>query len=117
MADVAELVRSARYGLLVRFEAKPGKEEEVDRLLRAGLEIVQRQEPFTTTWYALQFGPSSFGIFDTFQDSNAREDHLGGNVAAALAENASELLVKPPTIETIDILYGKLPQKSADKAA
>jgi hypothetical protein len=117
MADiVAELIRSARYGLLARFDAKPGKEAEVERLLRDALDIVQEGEPFTTTWFALQFGPSSFGIFDTFQESQGREDHLGGKVAAALAEN-SDLFVKPPTIETVDILYSKLPQKTRDKAA
>jgi quinol monooxygenase YgiN len=117
MADVAELIRSGRYALLAKFEAKPGKEAEVDRLLREGLDIVQQKEPFTTTWFALQFGPSSFGIFDTFQDSDGREDHLGGKVAAALAERASDLFVEPPTIEVVDILYAKLPQKSRDKAA
>lgn len=117
MAEIAELVRTARYGLLVKFEARPGKEGDVDRLLRDALDIVQDEEPFTTTWYAIQFGPSSFGIFDTFQDSDDREDHLGGKVAAALAEQASGLLVGPPTVETIDILYAKRPQVSLDKAA
>jgi quinol monooxygenase YgiN len=117
MADIAELVRSARFGLLVRFEAKPGKEEDVDRLLRDALDVVQKKEPFTTTWFALQFGPSSFGIFDTFQDSDGREDHLGGDIAAALAERAQDLLVRSPTIETVDILYAKLPKMTRDKAA
>jgi quinol monooxygenase YgiN len=117
MSEITELIRSARYGLFVRFDAKPGKEEDVDRLLRDALDIVQQEEPSTTTWFALQFGPSSFGIFDTFQDPDAREDHLGGKIAAALMESAPELLVGPPTIETIDILYAKRPEMRRDRAA
>ncbi|ERH41470.1 hypothetical protein N751_17010, partial [Legionella pneumophila str. Leg01/11] len=39
-----------KVGLLVRLEAKPGKEQEVEDFLRSGLPIVQN-EPETITWY------------------------------------------------------------------
>jgi quinol monooxygenase YgiN len=55
-------------------------------------------------------GPSTFGIFDAFPDESGRQAHLSGRVAAALAEKASELFAKPPTIEKVDILAAKLPQ-------
>jgi len=96
-------------GLLVRLEAKPGKEEDVASLLRNALPMVD-EEPDTVTWFALRFGPSSFGIFDAFSDEEGRQDHLGGRVAAALAENAQELLAKPPVIERVDVLEAKLPE-------
>jgi quinol monooxygenase YgiN len=89
-------------------EAKPGKEADVEKFLRDGLSIVQG-EPATTTWYAIKLGPSTFGIYDTFQDESGRQAHLAGKVAAALKEKASELFAKPPSIDKIDILAAKLP--------
>ena len=100
--------KSVKVALLVRLEAKPGKENEVEQFLRGGLEIVQ-DEPATTTWYALRLGPSTFGIFDTFPDDSGRQAHLSGRVAAALMAKAGELLSKPPQIEKVDILAAKLP--------
>jgi quinol monooxygenase YgiN len=95
--------------LLVRLEAKPGKEADVERFLRSGLSLVQ-EELATTAWFAIRMGPSTFGIFDAFPDESGREAHLSGRIAAALAEKASELFAKPPTIEKVDILAAKLPQ-------
>ncbi|HXW01394.1 MAG TPA: antibiotic biosynthesis monooxygenase [Anaerolineae bacterium] len=95
--------------LLVRLEAKPGKEADVENFLRSGLTIVQ-EEPATITWYALKLGPSTFGIFDTFSDDAGRQAHLSGRVAAALMAQASELLAQPPSIEQVDILAAKLPE-------
>ena len=100
--------KSVKVALLVRLEAKPGKEGEVEQFLRGGLEIVQ-DEPATITWYALRLGPSTFGIFDTFPDDSGRQAHLSGRVAAALMAKAGELLSKPPQIEKVDILAAKLP--------
>ncbi|MCS6298418.1 MAG: antibiotic biosynthesis monooxygenase [Nitrospira sp.] len=94
-------------GLWVRLEAKPGKEADVEQFLRNGLSIVQG-EPATTTWYAIKLGPSTFGIYDTFQDESGRQAHLTGKLAAALKEKASELFAKPPSIDKIDILAAKL---------
>jgi quinol monooxygenase YgiN len=95
--------------LLVRLEAKPGKEADVESFLRGGLALVQ-EEPATTAWFALRLGPSTFGIFDAFPDDAGRNAHLAGRVAAALMANASELLAQPPSIERIDVLAAKLPQ-------
>ncbi|MEO7501794.1 MAG: antibiotic biosynthesis monooxygenase [Gemmatimonadaceae bacterium] len=99
---------NVRTALLVRLEAKPGKEEAVASFLKGGLSIVQ-DEPATITWYALKMGPSTFGIFDTFPDDAGRDAHLAGRVAAALMASASELLSTPPLIEKVEILAAKLP--------
>lgn len=95
--------------LLVRLEAKRGKEMEVEKFLRNGLSIVEN-EPNTTTWYAIRFGPSTFGIFDTFPDNKGRETHLSGEIAKALKERSSELFAQPPVIEKVDVLEAKLPE-------
>jgi len=94
--------------LLVRLEAKPGKEADVENFLKGGLPIVQ-EEPATTAWFAIRLGPSTFGIFDAFPDEAGRQAHLTGRVAAALMAQASDLLAQPPSIEQVDVLAAKLP--------
>lgn len=94
--------------LLVRLEAKPGKEAELESFLRSALPLV-KQEPATTAWFALRLGPSTFGIFDAFADESGRQAHLAGRVAAALREKASELLAQPPGIEQVEVLAARLP--------
>ena len=98
-----------KVALLVRLEAKPAKEAEVEAFLRAGLPLVQ-QEPATAVWFAIRLGPSTFGIFDAFPDDSGRQAHLAGQVAAALMAKASELLAQPPAIEKADVLAVKLPE-------
>lgn len=94
--------------LLVRLEAKPGMEQEVEDFLRGALPLAQ-QETLTTTWFALRLGTSSFGIFDSFPGNDARQAHLNGPIAAALMAKAGELLSEPPSIEMVDILAVKVP--------
>jgi quinol monooxygenase YgiN len=94
--------------LLVRLEARPGKEEEVARFLTGAVPAVQA-EPATTAWFALRLGPSTFGIFDAFPDDDGRQAHLSGQVADALLARADELFSSPPSIEPVDVLADKLP--------
>ena len=69
-------------------------------------------EPGTVSWFAIKEGPSSFAIFDTFDDEAGREAHLNGKVAAALMEKAraGDLFEKPPEIFKLEILADKLPK-------
>lgn len=97
-----------KLALLVRMEAKPGKEAAVEEFLRGGLPIVQ-EEPATVAWFAIKLGPSTFGIFDAFPDEAGRQAHLSGRVAAALLTKAPELFKDPPVIEKVDVLAAKLP--------
>jgi quinol monooxygenase YgiN len=94
--------------LLARLEAKPGKEAEVEAFLKSALPLAN-QEPATTTWFALKFGPTSFGIFDAFPSDVGRQAHLNGPIAAALVAKSTELLSKPPSIEMVQVLAAKLP--------
>jgi quinol monooxygenase YgiN len=97
-----------KLALFVRLEAKPGKEQEVERFLLDGLPLVE-DEPATTAWFGLRLGPSTFGIFDAFPDEAGRDAHLSGKVAAALMAKAGELFAVPPTIEKLTVLAAKLP--------
>ena len=96
-------------GLLVRLEAKPGKEKELAAFLCAGLPLVEA-EPATIVWFAFQLGPATFGIFDAFASEAGRAAHLSGQIAATLAARAGELLARPPAIERPDVLGAKLPR-------
>ena len=95
-------------GLLVRLEAKPGKEADVENFLRGGLPLAQ-QEALTSVWFAIRMGPTTFGIFDAFADDSGRRAHLSGQIAAALMAKAPDLLAQPPSIEPVDVLASKLP--------
>ena len=93
--------------LFVRLEAKPGKEHDVAAFLKQGLELAN-QEPTTPVWFALQLGPTTFGVFDAFRDEAGRQNHLNGPIAQALMVQAPHLLASPPVIERIDVLGAKV---------
>jgi quinol monooxygenase YgiN len=97
-----------RYALMVRLEAKPGKEKEVEEFLQSALAMVE-EEPETTAWFALKIGPHEFGIFDAFPDESGRKAHLTGKVAEALFAKDLDLLAREPEIVKIDVLAEKLP--------
>jgi quinol monooxygenase YgiN len=99
---------AVNVGLIVRMDAKPGKEEEVAQFLRDGQALVDA-EPGTVTWFGIRLSNSTFTIFDAFADESGRDAHLTGQVAAALMAKAPELFSSAPSIEKVDVLASKLP--------
>jgi quinol monooxygenase YgiN len=95
-----------KFAIWAQVEAKPGKENEVEAFLKSAQPLAV-SEPGTTTWYAVKIGPSTFGIYDTFPDENARTAHINGEIAKALFAKAEELFSKPPTINLLTILASK----------
>ncbi|HEY7638641.1 MAG TPA: antibiotic biosynthesis monooxygenase [Steroidobacteraceae bacterium] len=98
-------------GLLVRLEAKRGKEQDVAAFLMQGLQLAN-QEQTTPLWFALRLGPSTFGVFDAFADESGRQTHLNGPIAKALMAQAPQLLATPPTIERTEVLGSKVASAS-----
>ena len=98
--------------LFARLEAKPGKENDVAAFLNQGLQLAN-QETTTPLWFALRLGPTTFAIFDAFQDEKGRQAHLDGPIAKALIAKAPELLAEPPVIQPLDVLGAKLPALEA----
>jgi len=96
----------SKLGLLVRLEAKAGKEKAVEELITSALSLAVK-EANTITWYAFRINKSTFGIYDTFHDEQGRKSHLSGQIAQALMSHASELLVTAPVIEPLDVLAVK----------
>jgi len=48
-----------------------GKEKDVAAFLMQGLQMAD-QEPTTPLWFALRLGPTTFGVFDAFDDEAGR---------------------------------------------
>ena len=96
------------HSFFVRLEAKPGKENEVADFLQQGLQLAN-QEATTPLWFALRLGPTTFAIFDAFENEAGRQTHLNGPIAKALMDNAPRLLATPPVIERVEVLGAKLP--------
>lgn len=92
-----------KKSLLVRLEAKPGKEAEVEAFLRGALPLAE-DEQSTITFYVIRINKNTFGIFNTFNDDAGRETHLNGSIAKALMAKASHLFSQPPAIEKVDVL-------------
>ncbi|RLJ30682.1 quinol monooxygenase YgiN [Chryseobacterium sp. 7] len=96
-------MKTEKFAILARLEAKPGKEKEVLAFLKSALPLA-KEEVGTIKWYATQLSPSTYGIFDTFETTEERQIHLEGKIATTLMANASELLAKEPSIELIDLI-------------
>ncbi|WP_198083790.1 putative quinol monooxygenase [Variovorax sp. E3] len=92
-----------KYALFARLGAKPGKEDDVAKFLEAGLAMA-REEKTTPIWFALRLSPSTFGVFDAFEDEAGRQAHLSGPIAQALMAKAPELFATAPSIEPIEVL-------------
>ena len=95
-----------KLAFFARFEAKPGKEEEVAKFLEFAREMAQK-EPTTINWYAIRLSHSTFGVFDTFSDEIGRQKHLKGPIGQALMAKAPELFSSPPSIEPVEVLGSK----------
>lgn len=94
-------------GLLVRLDAQAGKEREVEQFLKSALPLVE-EELGTRSWFAVRFGRGEYGIFDTFLDDAALEEHLQGPVAMAL-QQSNDLFDSQPRMQKVDVLADKMP--------
>lgn len=77
----------------IEFTANDGKSEQLAALLSNAAEIVDKTEPQTAFWFALQLNDNTFAIFDAFSDESGQKAHFSGKVALSL-KNHSELLIK-----------------------
>jgi quinol monooxygenase YgiN len=93
-------------GLLVRLEARAGKEAEAEAFLRSAQPLAL-DEKGTLKRYAFKLGPGKFGLFDTFANEAGRNAHLTGEIAKKLTARANELFAVPPQVEKMDVLANK----------
>jgi quinol monooxygenase YgiN len=97
---------AVRLAILALLDAKPGKGDQLAEFLQAGRDLAAA-EPGTVTWYAFKISETRYGIFDTFETSDARDAHLAGQIPRALGQVAHDLLASDPDIRSIDIVAVK----------
>ncbi len=97
---------TVKFGLLALLEAKPEKGGELGAFLERGRAIAAA-EPGTVTWYTFKIDDTSYGIFDTFETTEARKAHLNGEIPQALAGVGADLLARDPDIRLVDVIAVK----------
>jgi quinol monooxygenase YgiN len=96
------IIMAVRFGLLVTLEAREGQSQALAAFLQQGRAIAA-EESGTVTWYAFQVDETTFGVFDTFETVEGRQEHLSGRIPAALGQ-AADLLAREPEIRPVDIV-------------
>ena len=94
---------AVRFGLLVTLQAKEDKGEALAAFLQKGRAIAA-EESGTVTWYAFQVDETTFGVFDTFETEEGRQEHLSGRIPEALGQVGADLLAREPDIRPVDIV-------------
>ncbi|MBN8197797.1 putative quinol monooxygenase [Thalassospira povalilytica] len=84
-----------RTASFIEMPAAPGQADAFAEFLADAAPLVKQSEPGTALWFALkaQDTPQDrLAIFDVFVDASARDAHFAGAVAAALKDNADNLV-------------------------
>jgi quinol monooxygenase YgiN len=95
-------------GLLATLNAKSGREDDLASFLKNALPLAQDEDD-TIAWFAIKINSATYGIFDVFPGPEGRQSHLDGPIAAALMDNADDLLRSPPALKPIVVLAAQLP--------
>jgi hypothetical protein len=92
----------------IQLEARPDKVAEVRQMLRDILGHVEG-EPATGPWYAVQFGPTTFAIFEVFPNLAGRQAHVdgGGGDIFRDVERMNDILSEPAHVQRVDVLMSK----------
>jgi quinol monooxygenase YgiN len=97
---------AVKFGFLALLEAKPDKSDDLADLLLSARPLAAAEEG-TVTWYAFKLDDTTYGVFDTFETTDAQNAHLEGEIPAALATVGPDLLAKDPDIRPVDIIAVK----------
>lgn len=95
-------------GLAFRFETTWGQEDEMAQFLEEELPELLEEMP-SRGWFAVRFGPTSFGIFDAFPAEEGQREHVGERIAEALLARGDGALVATPLVEGFDVLSMRVP--------
>jgi len=97
-----------RKAFFIQIEARPGREEAVLQMLRDIRECVE-DEPATGPWFAVQFSPTSFAIFEAFPDLAGRQAHVDGGGGDIFRDHArmNAILAEAAKVHRADVLMSK----------
>lgn len=92
----------------IHVEARPDKVNEVRQMLADILGCVEG-EPATGPWYAVQYSPTTFGIFEVFPDLAGRQAHIdgGGGEIFRDIQRMNDILATPAHVFKVDVLMSK----------
>lgn len=93
----------------IEIEARPGKEAEVETMLRDIRDCVE-DEPATGPWYAVRHSETKFAIFETFPNLAGRQAHIdgGGGDIFRDVRRMNAILVRPAHVRKVDVLLSKM---------
>lgn len=92
MSSVTTTTIQPNEGTSILIKASPTKEQALANFLSSGAALVRETEPGTLQWVAQRESVDTFRIIDFFADGNGRTAHFAGQVAAALSQQAAELV-------------------------
>ncbi|MBX2862296.1 MAG: hypothetical protein KTR27_01970 [Leptolyngbyaceae cyanobacterium MAG.088] len=92
MTAATQTTTQPNEGTSIRIQATPGNEQALTDLLSSAAAIVHDTEPGTLQWVAQRESFDTFRIVDFFADDSGRTAHFAGQVAAALHQQAPELV-------------------------
>lgn len=92
----------------ILIEARPGREDDVIRMLRDIRESVEG-EPATGPWYAVRHSATTFAIFEAFPTIAGRDAHVAGGGGDIFRDVArmNEILARPAHVQKVDVLFSK----------
>jgi len=81
-----------KIAMFVPFKAKAGQAIALADFLKSAAPMVEKTEPKTAYWFAIQISEDEFAVIDFFADQSGVDAHFGGKVAAALKANSEALI-------------------------
>jgi len=96
---------NATKGLILRFKAKAGQEEQIAQLMRDAKPWIDA-EAGTIAWFSVRYDSQFYGLFSQFQDNTHRFAHVTGKLPRELAKNAFTLLGGMPEMHFVDVMTG-----------
>ncbi len=90
-------------GLMLTFEARPGKEIEIEEFLETGLEAIN---PNNRKWYAIRVGNSSYAIIEA-TESHEKKDIIDEEFSNAFVSKAGHLFSNIHKVEKVKMISSK----------
>lgn len=105
---LGEQGEEGRKAFFILLEARPGKEDEVQQVLR-DIRVCVEGEPATGPWFGVRFSRTTFGIFEAFPNLAGRQAHVdgGGGDIFRDVERMNTVLAYPAQVYRADVLMSK----------
>jgi hypothetical protein len=92
-------------GLFFRLTVRRSASETVAEFLERSLGAHISELP-VSSWSAVRFGTTSFGVFVESVDLEGQQAHIGDHVATVLRDQLGPLLTATPEVHGYDVLAG-----------